>query len=62
MVRGGLPGKVTSDPRLERHKGGSCRNTGEERPFVSGNEQEVVEWREEGKEVDSLEETMGTDL
>ena len=53
---------MTSDPRLERHKGGSCRNTGEERPFVSGNEQEVVAWREEGTEVDSLEETMGPDL
>lgn len=46
VVRGGLPGKMMSDLRLERHKGGSCRNTGEESPFVSGNEKEVVEWRE----------------
>lgn len=46
VVRGGLPGKMTSDLRLERHKGGSCRNTGDESPFVSGNKKEVVVGRE----------------
>ena len=62
VVRRGLPGKMMSDLRLERHKGGSCRNTGEE----------ICQWKwegsggvegEEGTEIgDSLKETMGPDL